>query len=75
VPCERLFSSSKHVATDRRARLGDKLFEELQLMKFAWKPNIVDLAAWNSECVEEVELEKQEYEDLHNTDILLQEFD
>ena len=47
VPCERLFSVGKQVATDRRARLGSDRFEQLQIMRSAWKDDIVDLAAWN----------------------------
>jgi hypothetical protein len=54
VPCERLFSASKQSADDRRARLGASRFEELQLMKFAWRQDITDLAAWNSGLVEEI---------------------
>jgi len=30
-------------------------FEELQMMKFAWRNNIRDLAAWNSAQVEEID--------------------
>ena len=37
VPCERLFSASKRTAVNRRASLGAKRFEELQVMKFAWQ--------------------------------------
>jgi hypothetical protein len=37
--------------------LGAKRFEELQLMKFAWRQNISDLAAWNSGLIEEVNLD------------------
>jgi hypothetical protein len=55
VPCERLFSASKEIADDRRSRLGAKKFEELQIMKFAWRNNIPNLAAWNSAEVEEVD--------------------
>ncbi|KIL56399.1 hypothetical protein M378DRAFT_188574 [Amanita muscaria Koide BX008] len=73
VPCERLFSASKQVATDRRARLGQQRYEEIQLMKFAWKEDVVDLAAWNSVEVEEVRL--QEYEDLLATDTELCTYD
>ena len=51
-----MFSAGKLVATDWRARLGDDLFEELQIMKFAWKNSIVDLASWNSQEVEEVDM-------------------
>jgi hypothetical protein len=62
VPCERLFSSAKQVADDRQSRLGSKKFEELQVMKFAWRDKITDLAAWNYGLTEEVTLE--EYKDM-----------
>ena len=62
VPCERLFSGGGEIATKRRARLGADRFEELQMMKFTWRNNIGDLAAWNSAQVEEVD-EMKEYED------------
>lgn len=54
VPCERLFSGTKQIATDRRASLGPIVFEELTIMKCAWGPDLCDLAAWNSTQVEEV---------------------
>jgi len=56
VPCERLFSASKQVATDRRARLGAVMFEVLLIMKFAWKKDLKDIAAWNSMQIEEINL-------------------
>ena len=56
VPCEWLFSASKQTAVDRQASLGEKRFEELQIMKFTWRNNIIDLVAWNSAQVEEVDL-------------------
>jgi hypothetical protein len=62
VPCEHLFSGGGEIATKRRARLGAQRFEELQMMKFAWRNNIGDLAAWNSAQVEEVD-ELKEFED------------
>ncbi|KIL55752.1 hypothetical protein M378DRAFT_90389 [Amanita muscaria Koide BX008] len=62
VPCERLFSASKQTADDRRSRLGDAKFEELQVMKFAWRRNIPNLAAWNSLDMEDVtDLDKCEH--------------
>lgn len=61
VPCERLFSGAKQIAVDRRSRLGADLFEKLQMMKYAWRDSMTDLAAWNSAQVEEVSLE--EYKD------------
>ena len=56
VPCEQLFSASKQTADDQRAHLGASRFEELQLMKFAWRWNITNLAAWNSGLVEKIDL-------------------
>jgi hAT family C-terminal dimerisation region len=56
VPCERLFSAGKLVASDRRSRLGAERFEELQMLKFNWRQSLVDLAAWNSDQVEEYDL-------------------
>jgi hypothetical protein len=47
--------------------LGSKQFEELQIMKFAWRPIITDLAAWNTDKIEEVNL--NEFEDLLIADI------
>jgi hypothetical protein len=58
VPCEGLFLAAKEIADDRRARLGPKKFEQLQIMKFAWRNTIRDLAAWNSGLVEEIDLEE-----------------
>lgn len=45
------------------AQLGAAHFEELQVMKFAWRNSIGDLAAWNSAQVEEVD-EMKEFQDL-----------
>jgi hypothetical protein len=73
VPCERLFSASKQSADDRRASLGAKRFEELQVMKFTWRRNIADLAKWNSEEVEEVGLD--DYSELLEGDEQAAEWD
>ena len=54
VPCERLFSGSKQIATDRRACLGPAVFEELVIMKSAWGPDLYDMAAWNAAQMDEV---------------------
>ena len=76
VPCERLFSASKQIAEDRRASLGAKRFEELQVMKFAWRRNVVDIAACNSRQIEEVNLEHlDEYAEMLDADELAAEFD
>jgi hypothetical protein len=62
VPCERLFSGTKQTATDRRALLGNQRFEELTVMKFAWKMNLWDLAAWNSVQIEDIQM--MEFEEM-----------
>ena len=62
MPCEWLFSGSKQTATDRRSRLGNTRFEELQITKAAWKGKIVDNAALNSAECEEVSM--VEYEEM-----------
>lgn len=58
VPCERLFSAGAEIATNRRNRLGADHFEHLQVLKYAWRQQIVDHAALNSDTVEEVLLEQ-----------------
>jgi hypothetical protein len=73
VPCERLFSGSKQTATDRRARLGADRFEQFQIMKSAWRKDLVDLAACNSAEVEEVDL--AEFEDMLREDVDASEWD
>jgi hypothetical protein len=73
VPCERLFSSSKQVATERRARLGSDRFEELLIMKSAWRGTISDWATSNSVEVEEVDL--VEYEELLGADVQARAWD
>ena len=73
VPCERLFSAGGEIATKRRSQLGALRLEKLVMMKFSWKNNIGDLAAWNSAKVEEVEEEvgdgMMEYEDMLTADL------
>ncbi|KZT31303.1 hypothetical protein SISSUDRAFT_974790, partial [Sistotremastrum suecicum HHB10207 ss-3] len=54
VACERLFSSGKHTASDLRSRLGADKFEQLQLLKFAWKKSLIDLASENAMYEEEI---------------------
>ena len=47
------------------AQLGATHLEELQVMKFAWRNNIGDLAAWNLAQVEKVvDHEISEFQDL-----------
>jgi hypothetical protein len=50
--------------TKRHSQLGAQRFEELQIMKFAWRNNIGDLATWNSAEVEVVDNELKVYHDL-----------
>ncbi|KIM52776.1 hypothetical protein SCLCIDRAFT_140387, partial [Scleroderma citrinum Foug A] len=66
VPCECLFSAGAEIATDRRSRLGAEAFEELQVMKHAWRNSITNLAGANSHQVEEVSI--GEYEELYHLD-------
>jgi hypothetical protein len=54
--------------------LGPKKFEELQVMKFAWRNNIPDLATWNSAFVEEVD-QLDEFRGLLDCDNLQNNFD
>ena len=48
----------------RHSQLGAACFEELQVMKSVWKNNVADLAAWNSNQVEEIHDEMGDYQDL-----------
>lgn len=57
MPCEHLFSASKQTTDYRRASLGAKHFEELQIMKFAWRKSQGDPATWNSSQIEEIDLD------------------
>ena len=75
VACERLFSAGGEVATKRRAQLGAARFEELQMMKFAWRNNIRSLAAWNSSQIEEVDDEITQYADMLVADQDFEEWD
>jgi hAT family C-terminal dimerisation region len=63
IACECLFSAGGEIATKRRVQLGSDRFEELQIMKSAWKKDIEDFASWNSGEVEEVDDSMREYED------------
>jgi hypothetical protein len=72
VPCEHVFSSSKLTATDRCARLKAEVFEQLQVVKAAWREQIVDLAKLNSEEMEEV---TDKFEELFFADEELRRWD
>jgi hypothetical protein len=67
-----VFSSSKLTATDRRARLKAEVFEQLQVVKAAWREQIIDLAKLNSEEMEEV---TDEFEELFFADEELRRWD
>ena len=58
-----MFSASKQTATDRRARLGEEKFEQLQVLKFAWRNDISDFSAANEQD------EIVEYMALHGCEI------
>lgn len=60
VASERIFSSAKLTASDLRSRIGVEKFEKLQLLKFSWKRDLIDMAAENK-VTEEVEDESMEY--------------
>ncbi|KZT33249.1 hypothetical protein SISSUDRAFT_993301, partial [Sistotremastrum suecicum HHB10207 ss-3] len=68
VPCERLFSAAKHIATDQCSRLGTDKFEQLQLLKFAWRGNLVNHAEENAMYEEEVRATEELYEGLNSLD-------
>ena len=48
----------------RQARLGAARFEELQMMKFAWRNDMEDFATSNSSQIEEIEGEITQYKDI-----------
>ncbi len=73
VPCEHLFSASKQTADLCRLSLGVKCFEELQIMKFAWRKKVLDNAEQNWAQVEEVQL--GEYSEILDADETLVEWD
>jgi len=45
------------------------------MMKFAWRNNIGDLAAWNFAQVEEIDTKMKEYEDMLIADWDFEEWD
>ncbi len=73
MPCKRLFSASKQAADDQWASVDSKQFEELQLMKFAWRGNITDIAFSNTDQVEMVDLD--EFWDMLEYDVQEYEFE
>lgn len=72
VACERLFSAGKHITTDTRARLNPDVFEQLQVLKMAWRQDIVDIARENEMFEEEVQADESAFavlEALDNEDL------
>jgi len=67
VLCEHLFSASKQTAVDHCACLNNERFEQLQVLKFAWRTNIPDLAASNKQAHNIIDLSS--YEILHYQDL------
>jgi hypothetical protein len=59
VPCEHVFSASKETARARRNRLGPKIMEATQILKFQAKQEINFTIGLNEED-EVAELEKEE---------------
>jgi len=70
-----MFSGTKQIAIDRRARLGSKVFEQLTIMGSAWGPGIYDAAAWNAMQVEEVSLLNFDFEEMLADDVDTVEWD
>ena len=68
-----MFSGTKQIATDRRSRLGSKVFKELTIMGSAWGPGIYDAAAWNAMQVKEVNL--LDFEEMLVDDVDIVEWD
>jgi hypothetical protein len=54
IPCERLFSAGGEITTDRRSCLGSERFEQLQVLRHAWRGRTMDWVALNLAVVEEV---------------------
>ena len=59
VPCERVFSASKETTRARRNRLGPKIMEATQILKFQAKQE-VSFTEGLTEVEELAELEKEE---------------
>jgi hAT family C-terminal dimerisation region len=53
VSCERIFSSAKLTATDRRSRLKPEIFEILQIMKSTWRDRLKNLTEVDDEDSEQ----------------------
>ena len=60
VPCERVFSASKEISTERRNCLKPNTIEAIQLLKFLAKHQTLNFTAGLSKDDEVVELEDME---------------
>ena len=58
VPCEHLFSNGAEIATNCRSHFSEDRFKQLQVLKYSWQNQIVDIAHANSSDYEEVDLDK-----------------
>lgn len=56
VPCEHLFSAGGEIATDHHSHLGSDIFEQLQVLRYAWCNEVVDEVGLNSRCVKEIHI-------------------
>lgn len=61
VGLESLFSWAKEVATDWHSLLDPEIFEQIECLKYHWKPCMVDLACTNEELVDEIDLDAFTY--------------
>ncbi|KZT40295.1 hypothetical protein SISSUDRAFT_983498, partial [Sistotremastrum suecicum HHB10207 ss-3] len=77
VACERLFSSAKLTTTDLRSRLGTDELEKLQLLKFEWKRDVVDLVKENEHAIEDcdVKVDEEFYRGLEALDAIDEEWE
>lgn len=68
VACERLFSAAKHITSDTRSRLSTEMFEKLQLLKAAWRKEMVDISRENEAIQEEVAADEAMFAGLETLD-------
>ncbi|TBU52030.1 hypothetical protein BD310DRAFT_982140 [Dichomitus squalens] len=54
------------VSTDRRSTLDPELFEQIECLKYHWKPKLVDYARANEDSIEEIYL--QDFENMEKAD-------
>ncbi|TBU51988.1 hypothetical protein BD310DRAFT_982181 [Dichomitus squalens] len=59
------------VSTDRRSTLDPELFEQIECLKYYWKPKLVDYARANQDTIEEIYL--QEFESMEKAERIIAE--